>query len=50
MEPGGTTWPIRVKPEGTPEDEAMKLDLTPEALKEALGEAVSERAAVNAAS
>jgi hypothetical protein len=46
----GTTWPIRAKPEGTPEDEAMKLDLTPEALKEALGEAVSERAAVNAAS
>jgi hypothetical protein len=33
VEPGGTTWPIRVKPEGTPEDEAMKLDLAPEAKK-----------------
>jgi hypothetical protein len=36
--PGVPTWPTTVKPEGAPEEDAMELDLAPEALKEAPGE------------
>ena len=35
---GVPTWPTTVKPEGAPEEDAMELDLAPEALKEAPGE------------
>ncbi len=37
-EPGVPAWPTRVKPEGAPDEEAMELDLAPEALKDAPGE------------
>ena len=30
--PGVPTWPTKVRPEGTPEENAMELDLAPEAL------------------
>jgi hypothetical protein len=36
--PGVPTWPTTVKPDGAPEEDAMELDLAPEALKEAPGE------------
>ena len=37
-DPGVPTWPLTVRPEGAPEEDAMQLDLAPEALKEAPGE------------
>ncbi|PSQ98544.1 MAG: hypothetical protein BRD48_06870 [Bacteroidetes bacterium QS_9_68_14] len=41
--PGVPTWPTTVKPEGAPDEEAMELDLAPEALKEAPGEELPQR-------
>ena len=36
--PGVPTWPTTVKPDGVPDEDAMELDLAPEALKDAPGE------------
>ena len=44
--PGVLTWPTTVKPDGAPEDDAMELDLAPEALKDAPGEDLPRAPAV----